>query len=461
MKPVVAIIGRPNVGKSTLFNRLIEQRLSIIEDEPGITRDRIYADTDWGGRRFTVVDTGGLQPGATGGMDLAVSKQAELAMREADVCVFLVDGRAGITSLDEEVAGVLRRSRKPVILAVNKVENPRHEELATEFYALGLGDIVTVSALHGTGSGDLLDRVVELLPQPRADEDDEADENLIRVAVAGRPNVGKSTLVNTLVGEDRVIVSEVAGTTRDAIDVLVERDGTRFLFIDTAGMRKRAKVEPGTVEKYSVIRALRALERADVVLLVIDAVDGVTDQEQKIAEYTKEQGKALIAVVNKWDLVAKTDKTMKEFTERVRYELRFAEYAQVAFLSALTGSRLPKLLPQIVGVWENHGRRVSTARLNEVIREAVQLHPAPADKGRKLRIYYVTQPEVRPPAVVLFVNEPELMHFSYKRYLENQVRAAFDFTGTPIRLRVRRRAADEGRAKLFKGKALRREMSQD
>ncbi|BDG60410.1 ribosome biogenesis GTPase Der [Caldinitratiruptor microaerophilus] len=438
MKPIVAIVGRPNVGKSTLFNRLIGERRAIIEDQPGITRDRIYGDAQWAGRRFTVVDTGGLQSGPEGELEEAVVRQAELAIREADVVVFLVDVRQGVQPDDHEVAQRLRRARKPVILAVNKVENLKHEDAAGEFYELGLGDLVTISALHGTGTGDLLDRVVRLLPPPGAGEEAEEDPSLIKVAVVGRPNVGKSTLVNALAGEERVIVSEVAGTTRDPIDVLVERDGDRFLFIDTAGMRRRSKVE-APVERYSVLRSLRAIDRSDVVLLLVDAREGVTDQDQKIADYTREQGKGAIVVVNKWDLVEKTDRTMQEYTDSVRYQLRFMDYVEVAFLSALTRARLPKLLPQIRMVWENHGRRVPTGPLNECIREAVLLTPPPSEKGRQLKIYYATQPRTRPPGIVLFLNDRELMHFSYARYLENRVRAAFDFRGTPIRWYYRER----------------------
>lgn len=440
------------MGKSTLFNRLVGQRLAIIEDEPGITRDRIYADCSWNDRLFTLVDTGGIQYGAeghrgggrTGGttdapaaIEAAVTRQAELAIQEADVIVFVTDVRVGVQPDDEEVANLLRRVHKPVILCVNKVENLNHEQMATEFYSLGLGDYVTVSAIHGMGTGDLLDQIVRLLPPPDAGEEEE-DPDLIKVAVAGRPNVGKSTLVNALLGEERVIVSDVAGTTRDAIDVLVERDGRRMLLIDTAGMRRKAKVDE-PVERYSVLRALRAIDRSDVVLLVLDGSEEITDQDQKIAQYTKEQGKACIAVVNKWDLVEKNDKTMKEFTEKVKYQLRFMDYVEVAFLSAKTGARLQKLTPLIEMVWANHGRRVSTADLNATIREAVLLTPPPTDKGERLKIYYATQPHVRPPGIVLFVNNRELMHFSYQRYLENRIRATFDFRGTPIRWFLRQR----------------------
>ncbi len=437
MKSIVAIVGRPNVGKSTLFNRLIGQRLAIIEDEPGITRDRLYADCEWTGHHFTLVDTGGIQTGAEGQIDEAVTRQAQTAIAEADVVVFVCDVRQGVTNEDENVARILRRTRKPLILCVNKVENLHHEQDASEFYSLGMGDYVTVSSIHGMGTGDLLDQIVRLLPADPA-EAEAPDPDLVRVAVVGRPNVGKSTLINTLAGEDRVIVSDVAGTTRDAIDVLLQQDGDRYLFIDTAGMRRRARVDEA-VERYSVMRSLRAIERADVVLLLIDAAQPITDQDQKIATYVKEQGKACVVVANKWDLVAKTDKTMKEFTEKIRYEFRFMEWCETAFLSARTGSRLPKLLPVVKLAWLNHGRRVSTAQLNEVIRESVLLTPPPTDKGKRLKIYFATQPHTRPPGFVLFINDPELMHFSYRRYLENRVRETFDFSGTPLRWFLRKR----------------------
>lgn len=437
MKPIVAIVGRPNVGKSTLFNRLIGQRLAIIEDEPGITRDRLYADCIWNGRTFTLVDTGGIQTAAEGQIDEAVTRQAQAAIQEADVVVFVCDVRQGATNEDVNVARILRRTHKPLILCVNKVENLHHEQDASEFYSLGMGDYVTVSAVHGMGTGDLLDQVTRLLPGA-PEEDEEADPDLIRVAVVGRPNVGKSTLINTLVGEDRVIVSDIAGTTRDAIDVMLEADGDRYLLIDTAGMRRKARVDEG-VERYSVMRSLRAVERADVVLLLIDAAEPIADQDQKIATYIKEQGKACVVVANKWDLVAKTDKTMKEFTEKIRYEFRFMEWCAVAFVSAKTGSRLPKLLPVIKQAWTNHGRRIGTGALNEVIREAVLLTPPPSDKGKRLKVYFATQAHTRPPGMVLFVNDRDLLHFSYRRYLENRLRETFDFSGTPLRWFIRQR----------------------
>lgn len=435
MKPIIAIVGRPNVGKSTLFNRLTQSRQAIVEDMPGVTRDRLYADADWGGRHFTLVDTGGIvitKEGDT--IEAHVTKQAELAIQEADVIVFVCDVTQGVTGADEEVAERLRRVNKPVLLAVNKVENLKREEEAHEFWALGLDSLTTVSAEHGMGTGDLLDAIVENLPRP-VDETDE-DETLIRVAVIGRPNVGKSSLVNAVVGEDRVIVSDVAGTTRDAIDVLVERDEDRFLFIDTAGMRKRAKVEEA-VERYSVMRALRAVDRAQVVLLVIDAEDGVTEQDQKIVGYANENGKACIVVVNKWDLIEKDDRTMDKFKIQVRTRLAFMDYAMIAFLSAKTGSRLPKLFPMIKQAAAAHARRISTGELNDLVRDAYAVNPPPSDKGRRLKIFFATQPHVSPPGFVFFVNDRFLVHFSYARYLENKLRETYDFEGTPIRLYFR------------------------
>jgi GTP-binding protein len=425
------------VGKSTLFNRLTQSRQAIVEDFPGVTRDRLYADTDWNGRQFTLVDTGGIVLDKEGDtIEAHVTRQAELAIKEADVIVFVCDVTHGVTASDQEVAEKLRRVNKPVLLAVNKVENLKREEEAAEFWSLGLMNLITVSAEHGMGTGDLLDAVVENLPGPK--NEDEEDEGLIRVAVIGRPNVGKSSLVNAILGEERVIVSAVAGTTRDAIDVLVERDGDRFLLVDTAGMRRRGKVEFG-VEKYSVMRALRAVERATVVLMVIDAEDNVTDQDQKIAGYANEQGKAVIVVVNKWDLVEKDDRTMDKFKEKVKVRLAFMDYALIAFLSAKTHARVTKLLPLIKQAAAAHTRRITTGELNNLIREAYALNPPPSDKGRRLKIYFATQPATAPPTFIFFVNDKDLLHFSYKRYLENKLRETYDFEGTPVRLFFRMR----------------------
>ncbi len=441
MKPIVAIVGRPNVGKSTLFNRLTQSRQAIVEDMPGVTRDRLYADSEWNGRTFTLVDTGGIVLDKDGDtIEAHVTRQAELAIREADVIIFVTDVTQGATGADQEVAERLRKVHKPVILAVNKVENLKREEEALEFWALGLPELITVSAEHGMGTGDLLDSVVQAISKPQ--EPIVEDETLIRVAVIGRPNVGKSSLVNAVLGEERVIVSNVAGTTRDAIDVLVEKGEDRFLFIDTAGMRKRAKVEEA-VEKYSVMRALRAVERAQVVLMVIDAEDNVTEQDQRIAGYANEQGKACIVVVNKWDLVEKDDRTMDKFAGTVRERLAFMSYALIQFLSAKTRSRVVKLFPLIKQAAANHARRISTRELNNLVREAYSLNPPPSDKGRRLKIYFATQPHVSPPGFVFFCNDTELVHFSYKRYLENRLRDTYEFEGTPVNLYFRQRAKIE------------------
>lgn len=437
MKPIVAIVGRPNVGKSTLFNRLGQARLAIIEDQPGVTRDRLYMDAEWNGREFSLVDTGGIQIDREGNtIESHVTKQAAVAIREADVVVFVVDGRQGVTPDDREVADKLRRTKKPVLLAVNKVENLKQQEDAYEWYELGMDDPITISALHGLGTGDLLDAIVDRLPEGQPKE--ELDESVYRVAVIGRPNVGKSSLVNVLLGEERVIVSEVAGTTRDAIDVLIERDGARFVFVDTAGMRRRSKVDEG-VERYSVLRALRAVDRADVVLLVIDALDGVTDQDQKIAGYANENGKACVVVVNKWDLVEKDEKTMDRFTDTVRARLSFMDYFLTVFISAKTGQRVTRIFPLVKEAAVSFNKRISTGTLNDLVREAVLLNPPPTDKGRRLKIYYATQVTTRPPTFVLFVNDPELAHFSYRRYMENKLRETFGFAGTPVRLYFRQR----------------------
>lgn len=430
MKAIVAIVGRPNVGKSTLFNRLTETRQAIVEDQPGVTRDRLYGETDWNGQQFTVVDTGGIQLEKNGDtIDAHVTRQAELAIKEADVIVLVVDVMTGVTVADQEVASRLRRVNKPVILAVNKVENLKREEEALEFWSLGLPSLITVSAAHGMGTGDLLDEITGALPDR---EPVEEMEGVIRTAIIGRPNAGKSSLVNALAGEERVIVSDVAGTTRDAIDVLIERDGQKYLLVDTAGMRKRAKVEEA-VERYSVMRALRAVERAQVVLLVVDAEDGVTEQDQRIAGYALEQGKAMVVVVNKWDLIEKDDRTMDQFTLTVRERTAFMDWAEIIFLSAKTKSRVQKLLPTIRQVAENFQRRITTGELNSLIRDAYAINQPPSDKGRRLKIFYATQATDSPPTFIIFINDKELLHFSWERYLENRFRETYQLEGTPIR----------------------------
>lgn len=437
-KPILAIVGRPNVGKSTIFNRLIGDRLAIVEDRPGVTRDRLYGTAEWMGRSFHVIDTGGIETEGEDALLRSVRIQAELAIEEADVIVFMVDGKAGITPADQDIGQILFRARKPVVLAVNKIDNVKEQENIYEFYSLGFGEPFAISGSHAIGIGDLLDEAVKHFPD---DEEEDYGEDVIRVALIGRPNVGKSSLVNAILGEERVIVSEMAGTTRDAIDTPFEQDGQKFVLIDTAGMRKRGKVYENT-EKYSVMRALKAIERADVVLVVINGEEGIIEQDKHIAGYAHEAGKASLFVVNKWDAVEKDDKTMQRFTQTIRDHFLFMSYAPVLFVSAKTKQRLQKLLPAVVEVAERHAMRIQTHLLNEVVADAIAVTPPPTDKGKRLRINYVTQVAVKPPTIVLFVNDTELLHFSYERYLENKIRAAFDFTGTPLRLIARRKTEE-------------------
>ncbi|MBO8170682.1 MAG: ribosome biogenesis GTPase Der [Bacillaceae bacterium] len=434
-KPVVAIVGRPNVGKSTIFNRIIGERVAIVEDIPGITRDRIYGEGDWLDHSFSIIDTGGIEFDQKEDMLAQVKHQAELAIDEASVIIFVVDGQAGITGSDQEVAKLLFRSKKPVILAVNKIDNPQRLHDVYEFYSLGFGEPVAISGAHGIGIGDLLDRVIEHFPEQ---EEEDYDDDVIRVAIIGRPNVGKSSLFNAIIGEERVIVSDMAGTTRDAVDTEFESDGQKFVLIDTAGMRKRGKVYE-TTEKYSVLRALRAIERSDVVLVVMDGKQGIIEQDKKIAGYAHEAGRAVIIVVNKWDIVEKDDKTMHRFEKEIRQDLPFVDYAPVIFVSAKTGQRVRHILPKVQEVADQHAMRVPTSVLNEVVSDAVVVTPPPSDKGRRLRVNYMTQVGVKPPTFVTFVNDPELMHFSYLRYLENKLREAFVFEGTPLRIFVRKK----------------------
>ncbi|MDN4618029.1 ribosome biogenesis GTPase Der [Paenibacillus sp. PsM32] len=438
-RPVVAIVGRPNVGKSTVFNRMIGDRLAIVEDKPGITRDRIYGTSEWNGKAFSVIDTGGIELDGEDMMLKSIRMQAELAIEEADVIVFMCDVKSGLTQSDEEVAGILYRSGKPIVVAINKVDNMGRMNDIYEFYNLGFGDPIGISGSHGSGMGDLLDAVVKELPET---VEDEYGDDVIRVALIGRPNVGKSSLVNAILGEERVIVSNVAGTTRDAIDTPFERDGQRYVLIDTAGMRKRGKVYENT-EKYSVMRAMKAIERADVVLTVINGEEGIIDQDKHVAGYAHDAGKAAIFVVNKWDVVEKDDKTMRQFESNIRDHFLFMSYAPVVFLSALTKQRVHKLLPVVQQVAEQHALRIPTHLLNDVVSDAIAINPPPTDKGKRMRINYVTQVAVKPPTVIVFVNEPEMMHFSYERYLENKIRAAFDFIGTPIRIFTRRKSASD------------------
>ncbi|WP_071142887.1 ribosome biogenesis GTPase Der [Acidaminococcus timonensis] len=440
-KPIVAIVGRPNVGKSTLFNIFADSRISIVEDTPGVTRDRLYADAEWLDRKFTMVDTGGIEMQNTDSIAVSIREQAEIAIREADVILFVCDARTGITTDDMEVAKLLRQSRKPVILAVNKADTPKQEAEAYEFYNLGIGEPYLISASNKLNLGDLLDAIVEKFPK-EGDDDDE-DEDVIKVAIIGRPNVGKSSIFNDIIGQTRSIVSDVAGTTRDAIDVPVEKDGQTYLFIDTAGMRRKGKIDE-PIEKYSIIRTLRAVDRSDVVLLVLNAVEGITEQDKKIAGYAHEAGKGIVIVVNKWDLYPnKTVMSTEEFTKTIRNELIFMPYANVVYVSALTQQRISRLPEMIRDAAEANSMRVATSVLNQVVIDAVAMNQPPMEKGKRLKILYTTQVKVKPPTFVIFCNEPEIMHFSYQRYLENQLREAFGFKGTPINIIVRGKNEDE------------------
>lgn len=433
-KPIVAIVGRPNVGKSTIFNRIVGERVSIVEDIPGVTRDRIYSSADWLTHEFNIIDTGGIDIGDEPFLD-QIRHQAEIAMDEADVIIFMVNGREGVTLADDHVAKILYKTKKPVVLAVNKIDNPDMRDMIYDFYSLGFGEPFPISGSHGIGLGDLLDEVAKHFPK---EEDEHYDENVIKFSLIGRPNVGKSSLVNAFLGDNRVIVSDVAGTTRDAIDSSYEYDGQEYVIIDTAGMRKRGKVYEST-EKYSVLRALRAIERSDVVLVVLNGEEGIQEQDKKIAGYAHQAGRAVIIVMNKWDAVEKDEKTMNEKTKEIREQFQFLDYAPVVFVSAKTKKRVHSILPIINRVNENHSMRIQSSILNEVISDAVARNPAPTDKGRRLRIYYVTQVAIKPPTFVVFVNDPELMHFTYERFLENRIRETFDFEGTPIKIITRAR----------------------
>lgn len=435
--PIVSIVGRPNVGKSLLFNRLAGKRLSIVEDTPGVTRDRLYAPVQWRGREFLIADTGGIEPHTDDEMLRFMRRQALAAIDEADVIVLMTDLHTGVTAADEDIAAMLRRAKKPVILAVNKADKigePAPEFY--EFYKLALGEPLAISALHGNGTGELLDECVAHFPPEEPEET--VEDGVIRVAVIGKPNAGKSSLVNRILGKERVIVSNVAGTTRDAVDTPFENETGRYVFIDTAGMRRQARVDEA-IEKYSVMRAMQAVERSDVCLILIDAQDGVTEQDTKVAGYAHEHGKASIIVVNKWDLVAKTDKTMAEYEAKVRTGLSYMSYAPVVFISALTGQRVGQLFPLIRAAYEQSSLRISTGQLNDVLRDAVTRVQPPTDKGRRLKVYYMTQTGIRPPNFVLFCNDIELFHYSYRRYIENRLREVFGFRGTPVRMTIRQK----------------------
>jgi len=435
-KPIVAVVGRPNVGKSTLFNRILGDRLAIVDDAPGVTRDRLYADAEWLNREFTLIDTGGLDPDTDDFITKHIFRQAEAAIESADVILFLVDIKSGIMDADRHVSDILRKSKKPVVLVVNKVDTPTKDNHELyEFYELGLGDPLPISAGQALGLGDMLDEIIAHFPQ--YEETDEED-NRIRVAIVGKPNAGKSSLINKILGEERLIVSDIPGTTRDAIDTYVTRDGHDYIFIDTAGLRRKSKIREN-IEHYSMLRTVAAVERCDVCVLLIDADEGITDQDTKIAGIAHESGRAAIIAVNKWDKIEKNDKTMREFTKNLEMELKYMPYAPKLFISALTGQRVPKLFELIYSTYQNHALRISTGVLNDVILEATAMHSPPSDKGKPLRIYYGTQVSVKPPTFVLFVNDKKLMHFSYTRYLENKIREAFGFDGTPVRFIVRER----------------------
>lgn len=458
-KPLVALVGRPNVGKSTLFNRLIGRRQAIVEDLPGTTRDRLYGDAEWAGRSFVVVDTGGIEPlkerggqvvsasydplaAASKGFVAEIRNQAELAIEEADVIVFLVDVKEGLTAADEDVAAMLRQTDKPVILAANKADNPERRMNALEFYALGLGDPYPISAYHGTGTGDLLDAIVAHLPEVSLEE--ETEEEALRIAIVGRPNVGKSSLLNALLGQERAIVSDIAGTTRDAVDTHLTWDGQKVILVDSAGIRRRGRIERG-IEKYSVLRALRAIGRADVVLLVLDATEGVTAQDAHIGGYILEEGRSLIIVVNKWDAIEKDTHTMAEYNKKLREELKFLDYVPVLYVSALTRQRVNQIIPAALRVKAQREVRIPTGELNRLLQEAIAANPPKAFKGRQARFYYVTQADTDPPTFIFFVNDPRAVHFTYERYLENRIRERYPFEGTPIRLKFKGKERKKGR----------------
>ncbi|MDY7430920.1 ribosome-associated GTPase EngA [Bacillus sp. V26] len=433
-KPVVAIVGRPNVGKSTIFNRIAGERISIVEDTPGVTRDRIYSSAEWLNYDFNLIDTGGIDIGDEPFLT-QIREQAEIAMDEADVIIFMVNGREGVTAADEEVAKILYRTKKPVVLAVNKLDNTEMRANIYDFYSLGFGEPYPVSGTHGLGLGDLLDAAAEHFKNiPETKYDDE----VVQFCLIGRPNVGKSSLVNAILGEDRVIVSNVAGTTRDAVDTTFTYNQQDFVIVDTAGMRKKGKVYE-TTEKYSVLRALKAIDRSEVVAVVLDGEEGIIEQDKRIAGYAHEAGKAVVIVVNKWDAVDKDESTMKEFEQNIRDHFQFLDYAPILFMSALTTKRIHTLMPAIIKASENHSLRVQTNVLNDIIMDAVAMNPTPTHNGLRLKIYYATQVAVKPPSFVVFVNDPELMHFSYERFLENRIRDAFGFEGTPIKIFARAR----------------------
>lgn len=435
MKPLVAIVGRPNVGKSTLFNKIVGKRIAIVEDTPGVTRDRIYADADWLNYKFTLIDTGGIEPESEDIIAKQMRRQAELAIETANVIVFIVDGRAGITAADEEVADMLRRCKKPIVLVVNKVDHPKFEDTVYDFYSLGIGTPISISAEQGLGIGDMLDEVVAGF---EAIEDEDENKN-IGIAVVGRPNVGKSSLVNALLGQERTIVSNIPGTTRDAIDSPFTWRGNEYTLIDTAGIRRKRSIEDETVERYSVIRSLAAIRRCDIALIVVDAELGLSEQDVRIAGYVHEEGKASVLIINKWDTIEKDTYTVEEFKKKMLVDLAFMSYVPMLFISAKTGQRVNKVMEIADYAYQQNTMRISTGKLNDIVNEAVTMNDPPVNNGRRLRIYYSTQVSIQPPTFVIFVNEPDLMHFSYRRYLENYIRKSFSLTATPIHLIIRKR----------------------
>ncbi len=434
-KPLVAVVGRPNVGKSTFFNKIIGRRVAIVEDTPGVTRDRIYGDAEWLDYAFTLIDTGGIEPMKEDIISVQMRRQAQLAIETADVIIFLVDGREGMTAADLEVADMLRRSKKPVVLGVNKIDHPKYADAEYDFYELGIGKPIIISAEQGLGLGDLLDEVTSSFSRQEEGDGEEA----VNVAVVGKPNVGKSSLVNALLGDERTIVSSVPGTTRDAIDSPFAYNGQDYVLVDTAGIRRKRSIEEESIERYSVIRSLAAIRRADVALIVVDAEQGLSEQDVRIAGYVHEEGKASVLIVNKWDLIEKDTHTMNEFKKKLAVDLAFMDYVPMLFISAKTGQRVNKVMEMANMAYAQNCRRVSTGTLNDVVAEAITVTEPPSDKGRRLRIYYATQVSVKPPTFVMFVNDPQLMHFSYKRYLENFFRKSFGLTATPIRLLIRQR----------------------
>lgn len=442
-RPLVAIVGRPNVGKSTFFNKISGKRISIVEDTPGVTRDRVYADVEWLGRKFTLIDTGGIDPRSEDVLLKQMRRQAEIAMDTADVICFFTDARAGLTQDDQEVAELLRKTRKPLLLVVNKVDHAGLNDDVYEFYNLGLGDPISISSVNMLGLGDLLEEIVKLLPPADPEEEDET-EHVVQLAVVGRPNVGKSSLVNRLLGKERVMVSNIPGTTRDAIDSrFTAPDGTEYNIIDTAGIRRKRVIEDESLERYSVLRSIAAIKRCDVALMLIDAQDGVTEQDTKIAGLVHEEGKACVVVVNKWDAIEKETNTMEQYRKQVLEDLKFMDYAPVLFVSAMTGQRVHTVLDMVSQAYAQYTKRVPTGVLNDVLADAQASLQPPATNGRRLKIYYGTQQHVAPPTFILFVNDEELMHFAYQRYLENFLRKTFDFTGTPIRLVLRAKHKEE------------------